>query len=487
VRARLAGFASCLSHLGCADQLRQSLHSPLERQPDDLASASAAVAAFRFHAGDMHKFIKQSHRLGQHRLEVDFLPRLDAVADQRRAHAGSTHADIEDRPQEWSIACWCIQVGFKRQVITQTDARLLATIFSPNGFGHRQAIRKEQLIARARRNLGPAQAAGLGGVVHGSVEKAQTQRFAEGQRMGHATDRRLTDHDVLISHLFDGGGHHGHASAGGVDDFQGNLDAIALGGLEDLPRRSHGIALSSNRTHHLCEPSGHARLIGTTAGEVEFASRSGNCGLHVRFMTVRERPWQRATLVAMPHEHSMASFHATTVLCVRRGEQVAMAGDGQVTIGNAVAKADAVKVRKLSTLGAKNQGVLVGFAGSAADAFALLERFEAKLKDTPTNLTKAAIELAKFWRMDRALRRLDSLLIVADRATTLMISGQGDVIEPSDGICGIGSGSAYAIAAARALIGHTDFPPLKICQQAMTIAGEMCIYSNTRITAMELE
>src|SRR5436190_4696441 len=148
-------------------------------------------------------------------------------------------------------------------------------------------------------------------------------------------------------------------------------------------------------------------------------------------------------------------FHATTVLCVRQGEKVAIAGDGQVTIANTVAKADAVKVRRLPNLGAKSQGVLVGFAGSAADAFALLERFEAKLKDTPTNLTKAAIELAKFWRMDRALRRLDSLLIVADREATLMISGQGDVIEPSDGICAIGSGAPYALAAARGLAKHT--------------------------------
>src|SRR5262249_18739114 len=117
-------------------------------------------------------------------------------------------------------------------------------------------------------------------------------------------------------------------------------------------------------------------------------------------------------------------FHATTVLCVRQDDQVAIAGDGQVTIGNAVAKADAVKVRKLPNVVANNHGVLVGFAGSAADAFALMERFEAKLKDSPSNLTKAAIELAKHWRMDKALRQLDSLLIVADRAATLMISGQ---------------------------------------------------------------
>ena len=183
----------------------------------------------------------------------------------------------------------------------------------------------------------------------------------------------------------------------------------------------------------------------------------------------------------------MTSFHATTILCVRRGERVAIAGDGQVTMGNTVAKADAVKVRKLPDLGAKNAGVLVGFAGSAADSFALLERFEAKLKDTPTNLTKAAIELAKLWRMDRVLRRLDALLIVADRSSTLMLSGGGDVIEPSDGICAIGSGAPYALAAARALAKHTQLSAADLCRQSMQIAGEICIYSNTAVTVLELE
>lgn len=183
----------------------------------------------------------------------------------------------------------------------------------------------------------------------------------------------------------------------------------------------------------------------------------------------------------------MISFHATTILCVRRGERVAIAGDGQVTMGNTVAKADAIKVRKLPDLGAKNAGVLVGFAGSAADSFALLERFEAKLKDTPTNLTKAAIELAKLWRMDRVLRRLDALLIVADRTSTLMLSGAGDVIEPSDGICAIGSGAPYALAAARALAKHTQMPAGDLCRQSMQISGEICIYSNTAVTVLELE
>lgn len=184
---------------------------------------------------------------------------------------------------------------------------------------------------------------------------------------------------------------------------------------------------------------------------------------------------------------STNTFHSTTILCVRQGERVAIAGDGQVTMGNTVAKSDAVKVRKLPSLGAKNAGVLVGFAGSAADSFALLERFEGKLKETPTNLTKAAIELAKLWRMDRALRRLDALLIVADRNSTLMLSGGGDVIEPSDGICAIGSGSAYALAAARALAKHSALSPADLCRESMKIAGEICIYSNTNVAVLDLE
>jgi ATP-dependent HslUV protease subunit HslV len=189
----------------------------------------------------------------------------------------------------------------------------------------------------------------------------------------------------------------------------------------------------------------------------------------------------------MPRMNSSASFQATTIISVRRGERVAIAGDGQVTMGNTVAKSDAVKIRQLPGVGAKNAGVLIGFAGSAADSFALLERFEAKLKDSPTNLTRAAIELAKTWRMDRVLRRLDALLIVADRAATLMLSGGGDVIEPSDGICAIGSGAPYALAAARALAKHTQLSPTELCRESMNIAGEICIYSNTAITVLDLE
>lgn len=183
----------------------------------------------------------------------------------------------------------------------------------------------------------------------------------------------------------------------------------------------------------------------------------------------------------------MKSFHATTIISVRNGKSVAIAGDGQVSLGQTVAKADAVKVRRLDGVGAESAGVLVGFAGSAADAFALLERFESKLKESPTNLLRAAIELAKFWRMDRALRRLESLLIVADRATTLMISGQGDVIEPSDGICAIGSGGSYALAAARAFMRHSQLSPAETCREALIIAGEICVYTNTNVTVIDLD
>ena len=181
------------------------------------------------------------------------------------------------------------------------------------------------------------------------------------------------------------------------------------------------------------------------------------------------------------------AFHATTIISVRRDNHVAIAGDGQVTLDRTVAKADAVKVRRLESMGAAGAGVLVGFAGSAADAFALLERFEGKLKESPTNLMRAAIELAKLWRTDRVLRRLESLLIVADRAKTLMISGQGDVIEPSDGVCAIGSGGAFALAAARAMLAHTPLAPPDICREAMRIAGEICIYTNTNIAVLELD
>jgi ATP-dependent HslUV protease subunit HslV len=167
---------------------------------------------------------------------------------------------------------------------------------------------------------------------------------------------------------------------------------------------------------------------------------------------------------------------STTILSVRRGDQVALGGDGQVTLGNVVAKADAVKIRRIG--GGK---VLCGFAGSAADAFALLERFEKKISEFPDNTRRAVIELAKEWRTDRVLRRLEAMLAVADRSVSLIVSGAGDVIEPADGIIGIGSGGPYAQAAAKALLDHSQLGAKEITEAALKIAGEICIYTNTNI------
>ena len=172
----------------------------------------------------------------------------------------------------------------------------------------------------------------------------------------------------------------------------------------------------------------------------------------------------------------MKPARSTTILSVRRGGDVALGGDGQVTLGNTVAKADAVKVRRLA--GGK---VLAGFAGSAADAFALLERFEKKLGEFPDNTKRAVIELAKEWRTDRILRRLEAMLAVADKSTSLIVSGAGDVIEPTDGIIGIGSGGPFALSAAKALLHHTQLPPKEIVESSLKIAGEVCIYTNTNV------
>ncbi len=173
---------------------------------------------------------------------------------------------------------------------------------------------------------------------------------------------------------------------------------------------------------------------------------------------------------------STEKARSTTILSVRRDGKVALGGDGQVTLGNIVAKADAVKIRRLG--GGK---VLTGFAGSAADAFALLERFEKKLSEYPDNMRRAVIELAKDWRTDRALRRLEAMLAVVDVSTSLIVSGAGDVIEPTDGVIGIGSGGPYAAAAAKALLAHTPLPADQIVQAALAIAAELCIYTNDRI------
>jgi ATP-dependent HslUV protease subunit HslV len=169
------------------------------------------------------------------------------------------------------------------------------------------------------------------------------------------------------------------------------------------------------------------------------------------------------------------------VLSVRRGGRVAVGGDGQVTLGSSVVKADASKVRKLL-----DDRVLVGFAGSAADGMALLERFEARLREYNGNVPKAATELAKQWRTDRAMRRLEALLIVADERHSLLLSGSGDVIQPSDGILTAGSGGGYALAAARALIAHTELGAGAIVRQALEIASGIDIYTNDRLTIEEI-
>ena len=167
---------------------------------------------------------------------------------------------------------------------------------------------------------------------------------------------------------------------------------------------------------------------------------------------------------------------STTILCVRRNHRVAMAGDGQVTLGDTVVKHRARKIRRLS-----EGQVLTGFAGAAADAFALLERFETKLKDHSGDLARAAVELARDWRTDRVLRRLEAIIVVADTSRSLLISGSGDVIEPDDGILGIGSGGSYATAAARALVQHTDLSAEEIAEAALGIAADICIHTNREI------
>jgi ATP-dependent HslUV protease, peptidase subunit HslV len=177
----------------------------------------------------------------------------------------------------------------------------------------------------------------------------------------------------------------------------------------------------------------------------------------------------------------MEQMRGTTVLCVAREGRVAMAGDGQVTFGQTVLKHGARKVRKLY----KDQ-VLAGFAGGVADAFALFTRFEAKLEEFNGNLERAAVELVKDWRTDRALRRLEAMLIVADRKDQLLLSGSGELIAPDDGILAIGSGGPYALAAARALVRHGDLSAREVAEESLRIAGEICVYTNDQITVLEL-
>src|SRR5215218_4422775 len=174
-------------------------------------------------------------------------------------------------------------------------------------------------------------------------------------------------------------------------------------------------------------------------------------------------------------------LHSTTILALRLNDRAVMAGDGQVTFGQTVMKHHARKIRRLY-----NDKILAGFAGSAADSFALFSRFESKLEQYRGNLERSAVELAKDWRTDRALRRLEAMLIVLDRRSMFLLSGTGDLIEPDEGIIGIGSGGAFAQSAAKALSRHTSLPPREIAQHAMTIASEICIYTNANITIEEL-
>jgi ATP-dependent HslUV protease, peptidase subunit HslV len=172
---------------------------------------------------------------------------------------------------------------------------------------------------------------------------------------------------------------------------------------------------------------------------------------------------------------------STTIICVRRNGKVALAGDGQVTLGDTIIKHGARKIRRLY-----NEKILAGFAGSSADSFALFSRFEAKLEQYHGNLSRAAVELAKEWRTDRALRHLEAVMIVADDKTTFLIAGNGDLIEPDDGIVAIGSGGAFALAAARALTKYTNLSAREVAEESMHIAGKICIYTNESVTIEEL-
>ena len=178
----------------------------------------------------------------------------------------------------------------------------------------------------------------------------------------------------------------------------------------------------------------------------------------------------------------MTEFRGTTILCVRRDGRVAMGGDGQVTMNDTIVKAKAAKVRHM-----RDGTILAGFAGGVADALALFEKFEGQLERHPRNLTRAAVELAKEWRSDRYLRRLEALLAVADRETSLLISGTGEVIEPDEGILALGSGGPYALAAARALVESSELDAAAVVRSSLRIAAEICVYSNQEITVLELE
>jgi len=180
-------------------------------------------------------------------------------------------------------------------------------------------------------------------------------------------------------------------------------------------------------------------------------------------------------------EPRMADWHGTTILCVRKGGKVVIAGDGQVSLGDTVIKGSAKKVRRLA-----GGGVIAGFAGATADAFTLFERLEGKLETYPGQLTRACVELAKDWRTDRYLRRLEAMMAVADKEVSLVLTGNGDVLEPDDGVIGIGSGGNYALSAARALVGRDDMDAEAIARKAMAIAADICVYTNENVTIESL-
>ncbi len=177
----------------------------------------------------------------------------------------------------------------------------------------------------------------------------------------------------------------------------------------------------------------------------------------------------------------MEKLYGTTILGLKRGDKIAVGGDGQVTLGNSVFKSNAVKIRTLY-----NGNVIAGFAGATADAFTLFEKFEGKLKEYKGNLKRSAVELAKDWRSDRILRKLEAMIIVGDKDSLLILSGNGDVIEPEDGLAAIGSGGLYALSAARALVDFTDFDAKTIVKKSLKIAADICIYTNDNITIEEL-
>ncbi len=181
-------------------------------------------------------------------------------------------------------------------------------------------------------------------------------------------------------------------------------------------------------------------------------------------------------------EHNQTPWHGTTILCVRKGGRVVIAGDGQVSMGGTVVKGNATKIRRIG-----DGAIIAGFAGATADAFTLFERLETKLERHPGQLTRACVELAKDWRTDRYLRRLEALMAVADRSVSLLLSGTGDVLEPDDGILAIGSGGNYALAAARAMIDVADLDAEAVARKAMTIAAGICVYTNGNVTVESLD